>query len=162
LSQAPARLAAVLLLAGGLAACAAPQTPGSGTPPARPAAAGPETPRPDPRIERALRALANPGAPVLLPHPGGGAPALDGALLNGLNETETAGLLGPPARMRKDLPAQVWQYDRPECYVDVFFFDDGPGAKVVYVQERQRRIRKISSGACLSAVWSARRAETGR
>lgn len=142
---APLRATASLALALGLAACAtAPQ------PAPRPTA--------DPRIAAALEALARidpripasrvPGERTL------GTP--DGTLLNGLSGAEVELMLGPPARARVDPPAQVWQYDQPRCFVDVFLYTDDGDTRVVYVQERSREVKKVPPGACIGGVWMAR------
>ncbi len=139
------RAAASLALGLGLAACA-------GTPPpaARPAI--------DPRIAAALEALAQPDPHLAIARVPGertlGTP--DGTLLNGLTGTEVELILGAPARVRVDPPAQVWQYDRPRCFVDVFLYTDDGETRVVYVQERSREVKKVPPGVCIGGVWMAR------
>lgn len=142
---APFHAAASLALALGLAACA-----GAPQPASRPAT--------DPRLAAALEALArlDPRIPAT-PVPGEralGSP--DGTLLNGLSGAEVELVLGPPARVRIDPPAQVWQYDQPRCFVDVFLYTDQGDARVVYVQERSREVKKVPQGACVGGVWMAR------
>jgi len=137
----PLRAAAAALLLFLTAACAGPGLE--------------ERPRFDPALTRALAALAHPDAPVRLDAPPGQSRALDGALLNGLTADDVTVILGPPARTRHDPPAQVWLFERPRCFVDVFLYDEGDGSRVVYVQERSRRVKKIRPGACLGEVWQS-------
>lgn len=117
----------------------------------------PERPRIDPALAAALSALSHPQAALRFDAPGSrnlGVP--DGALLNGLSADDLTLVLGPPSRVRHDPPAQVWQYDRPRCIVDVFLYADPPPPLVVYVQERTRLVKKVPPGACLGEVWGAR------
>lgn len=146
MGTAAVRVAAGLALALGLSACA-------GQPPQPP-----QRPGVDPRISAALEALAH-----LDPHiaivrvPGEKGPgSLDGALLNGLSGAEVELVLGPPGRVRVDPPAQVWQYDQPRCFVDVFLYTDDGETRVVYVQERSREVKKVPPGKCIGGVWQAR------
>ena len=113
-------------------------------------------PRIDPALERALASLADPRSPVRLDAPPGARCEMNGALLNGLDGAGVEAVFGDPGRKRIDPPAEVWLYDRPRCFVDVFLFDEGRGARVVYVQERLRQVKKIPPGACLGEVWQAR------
>lgn len=139
-------------------ACAA--TPPAATGPGhRPAAATAEKPEAEPALKRALAALSGLQSPMNLDAPSRlrrGAD-LDGGLLNGLSEADVIAILGPPARIRRDPPAQVWQYDRPTCFVDVFLYDENNAVHAVYVQERDRQVKKTSPGACLAQVWQIRR-----
>jgi len=110
---------------------------------------------PNPAINKALAELTDPKAPTRLGRESN--PVLNGALLNGLDTHDVKHVLGLPNRYRLDLPAQVWQYDRTHCFLDVFMFDEGFGPRVVYVQERARQVKKITSGSCLSKVWQDQR-----
>ncbi len=109
----------------------------------------------NPELERALAALASPKAPVRLNAAPGGRRELDGALLNGLDVPGVEAILGPPTLRRIDPPAQVWLYERPLCFVDLFLFDEGRGAQVIFVQERTRAVKKTPPGACLGEVWQS-------
>ncbi len=140
------RAAAALGLALATAACAgAPQTA--------------QRPAVDPRIAAALDLLAHPDPHLpMAPVPGErtlGSP--NGTLLNGLSGSEVELLLGAPSRVRVDPPAQVWQYDQPRCFVDVFLYTDAGETHVVYVQERSREVKKVAPGACIGGVWVAHR-----
>lgn len=139
------RAATALALALGLSACA-----GAPQPAPRPAV--------DPRIAAALEALAHPDPHIAVALVPGertlGTP--DGTLLNGLSGAEVELVLGPPGRVRVDPPAQVWQYDQPRCFVDVFLYTDDGETRVVYVQERSREVKKVPPGVCIGGVWMAR------
>jgi len=120
----------------------------------------------DPAIEQALAELAHPKAPMRIgsPHSQVQKSTLDGAMLNGLGPSDITTILGTPNRIRKDIPAQVWQYNLSHCYVDIFFFDENPqdqavgyGPRVVYVQERARQVKKLRPGLCLNKVWEDQR-----
>ncbi len=112
----------------------------------------------DAALEKALTDLAHPKAPIQVPGSNTSQQArLDGALLNGLTQSDITTVLGAPTRVRVDPPAHVWQYNLPQCFVDVFLYDDGFGPRVVYVQERPRQIQKITPGLCLYQAWDKQR-----
>lgn len=60
--------------------------------------------------------------------------------LMGMSGGEVGAMLGRPALLRREQPAEVWQYRASECVLFVFFFDaeDGQGARVEHVEARQR------------------------
>jgi hypothetical protein len=108
-------------------------------------------------LERALAELAGPNAPVRLGTTPGARRELNGALLNGLDVPGVLAILGEPTRKRLDPPAQVWLYERPRCFVDLFLYDEGSGAQVIFVQERTREVKKTPPGRCLGEVWKTHR-----
>ncbi len=112
----------------------------------------------DAALEKALADLAHPKAPIQVPRTGHSEQTrLDGALLNGLTQADITTVLGGPNRVRVDPPAHIWQYNLPQCFVDVFLYDDGRSPRVVYVQERPRQIQKITPGLCLYQAWDNQR-----
>ncbi len=116
-----------------------------------------QRPRGNTELERALADLADPAAPVRLSSAPGSRRELNGALLNGLDIPGVEAVLGEPKRKRLDPPAQVWLYERPRCFVDLFLFDEGRGPQVIFVQERTREVKKIPAGRCLGEVWKLHR-----
>ncbi len=58
----------------------------------------------------------------------------------GMLPGELESLLGRPEFVRRDSAAQVWQYRRPRCVLDLFLYgDEGRGPQVVYYEVRPLR-----------------------
>lgn len=55
------------------------------------------------------------------------------AELIGLDRTALEQQLGEPAMLRRDAPAEVWQYRSSTCVLSVFLYADGPQWRVTYV-----------------------------
>jgi len=57
----------------------------------------------------------------------------------GLDAAGVAALLGSPGMVRREGPAQVWQYSRKGCIVDLFLYTDETGGpfSVVYYELRE-------------------------
>ena len=49
-------------------------------------------------------------------------PDLDPSALLGLMRADVAALLGPPRLLRRDPPAEMWQYRTEECVLHVFLY----------------------------------------
>lgn len=79
---------------------------------------------PEPAAETAAPAVV---AVVEVPPAPEPAPVPD--LKDFMNQTgiEIAGLLGDPGFVRRDPPAELWQYRASECTLDLFLYDDGYG-----------------------------------
>lgn len=60
--------------------------------------------------------------------------------LIGSSAEATRGLLGDPAMVRREPPAEVWQYRSDTCVLDVYMYDT-----VKYAEVRERRGRRDSS-----------------
>lgn len=122
-----------LAVALAVASCAPP-------PPGRPAAPSAAVP-------------AAPGAPPGDP----GKPAsksVDLPPLIGLVSREVESLFGQPRFVRRDGPAQIWQYGTDACTVNLFFYREGPMLRVRHVEFRNRSADLATPGGCEGAVVS--------
>ena len=52
--------------------------------------------------------------------------------LVGLDGQSLETLLGKPGLVRRDYPAEVWQYRSPSCVLDVYFYTDAAGVTVTH------------------------------
>lgn len=80
---------------------------------------------------------------------GGG---LDPEDLYGKAGAEVEALLGTPRLVRKEAPAEVWQYRSAQCVLDVVLYaDDEFRSAVRYVEARARQlpVRKLPPADCL-------------
>lgn len=54
----------------------------------------------------------------------------------GLDRSEVEQLLGRPGLVRRESPAEIWQYQTTSCVLDVFLYDEAEGPRVTYVEAR--------------------------
>lgn len=61
------------------------------------------------------------------------------ARLLGMAPTTVRGWLGSPTLLRRDPPAEIWQYARPGCVLFLFLYEDRQGANQVWYYELRPR-----------------------
>ncbi len=101
------------------------------------------------------------------------------ASLMGLARDQVIALLGTPSLVRRDAPAEVWQYAGEECVLDLYLYEGGDGAKsggdeggparakeavepggayrVTYFEMRARGGGSVSEPGCLTGLVGTRR-----
>jgi hypothetical protein len=132
----------------GLAACAAPENTDAPQSQVPQTSAPAETARPAddlaslPRVtmkppERAMRnGLDGPDAP-------------GPERLVGLAAMSIQKMLGRPDFKRRDPPAEIWQYRKSGCFLDVFLYLNEDIYRVSHVEARGRSIEEVSGTECL-------------
>ncbi|MEM7226005.1 MAG: hypothetical protein AAF495_23705 [Pseudomonadota bacterium] len=128
-----------LLFGGALGLLTACATPPAGTKQASAPAA-----KPAPEPAESLAAL--PPEPVIDDDPD---------RLMGLDPVDLEGLLGRPELVRRETPAQIWQYRTGACVLDVVLYDEAAGGRVTYVEARDRAGAKVDTRPCLNQVLRA-------
>lgn len=94
----------------------------------------PEPPRPD---NMSLAPQATGSAPDLV----------------GMTAQQLGGLLGQPRYLRRESPAQVWQYADRRCVLDVFLYPEQGEYRVVHVETRDpRSLSALNIGSCLTGL----------
>ena len=84
----------------------------------------------------------------LAPQGGASSPELVGMTANQLG-----GLLGQPRYLRRETPAQVWQYADRRCILDIFLYPEQGEYRVVHVETRDpRSLSALNVGACLNGL----------
>ena len=139
---------ALLLLAAGLAlsACQTGRTP----PPATTASASAAPVQP---------AVAPATAPSRAPQQAALPPIHDDpAQLMGLDRDGVAGLLGAPDLVRREAPAEIWQYSTGDCVFDVVLYQRGADFAVSYLEARDASAAVQPAQPCLNALLRARQA----
>jgi len=76
--------------------------------------------------------------------------------LIGLGRDGLYDLLGMPEIVRRESPAQVWQYRGVTCVFDVFLYEDGADSRVTYVEARDSHGTKGQTRQCLNELLRAR------
>ena len=72
--------------------------------------------------------------------------------LLGLDHAAVRRVLGDPARIRTELPAQVWQYVTGDCVVDLYLYNQDGALKVTYVEARSHTAESAPTGRCLKSL----------
>ena len=88
----------------------------------------------------------------------------DPATLKGASASDVVGAIGRPEFIRKDQPAEIWQYRGTDCTLDIFLYQSVTGAplKVDYIETRPRPDGPTSNKACLASILKERdAAKTG-
>lgn len=106
--------------------------------PAPPAAEPAE--EPEPQVAR------RPPAPVVDDNP---------ERLIGLGPIGLVALLGQPELIRRERPAQIWQYRDGACVFDVVLYEEGDGERVTYVEARDDGGNRVEPRPCLNRLLRA-------
>lgn len=129
---------------------------GDETPPAMPAPPADPEPRLSVLAEADRLAAAPPAVPPPLP-----AAALPGPeRLVGVTAAELAALLGEPGFVRRDPPAEIWQYAVEACVLDVFLYQPAAGgpSRVEHLDFRGRTVAGVAPAECYRQLLAARAA----
>ena len=108
--------------------------------------------------ERAVEGGAGPALLAAAPDPYVAVDA-DPERLIGLTVGEAARLLGRPALVRREPPAEVWQYAESECVLHLFLYQREGGPAVTHFE--MRGLNGISRHDCLAAHLEASAASGG-
>ncbi len=76
--------------------------------------------------------------------------------LLGLDRGGLAALLGDPALIRREDPAEIWQYVTADCVFDVVLYANGRGYAVSYTEARDARAAVQAPRPCLNRLLRAR------
>lgn len=79
--------------------------------------------------------------------------------LMGMDRQALTGLLGQPTLVRREAPAEIWQYSEADCVFDLFLYQAGDDARVVYMEARDRDARRAETRDCLNGILRARQAQ---
>jgi hypothetical protein len=116
-----------IALAGAMLFLAACQSPGSFIDPA----------------SDAKRASAQPATPIL---------SGDSRAFIGLNDAELSRTLGQPKQVRKDEPAEIWQYSGADCVVDFYLYQGDSGLAVAYLEARDQLAESTPTDRCVKSL----------
>ena len=90
--------------------------------------------------------LAGCSSPPEVARPGIASLALDTAKLAGLSKAELVARFGEPDFRRTEPPAELWQYRRAECVLDIFLYRDHGAFRVVHAETHDRGLIQVGSG----------------
>lgn len=124
-----------------LAACQAPAPPPIPPVAAAPSEATPNDAAPDPAT------AALPPTPVINDDP---------QQLMGIEPGALGAILGEPELIRREAPAEIWQYRNDACVLDVFLYDTAGRREVTYIEARDGTAQRMDIRACLNTLLRAR------
>ena len=81
--------------------------------------------------------------------------------LIGLVPAELRDLLGEPDLVRRETPAQVWQYRGGVCVLDMVLYPEAEGDRVTYVEARNLAGAETETRPCLHSLLRDRLAASG-
>lgn len=76
--------------------------------------------------------------------------------LLGLGPDALSNLLGRPELIRRESPAQVWQYRGAGCVFDVVLYQEAEDSTVTYVEARDGNGERMEPRPCLNQLLRAR------
>ena len=94
-----------------------------------------------------------PPAPAPLPQ---AATRPDPAGMIGADSVALQRLFGPPRLVRRDAPAELWQYQTRDCVVDLFLYQEKDGLKLAYLEARTGAAQVTAPRPCVDAVLASR------
>jgi hypothetical protein len=98
------------------------------------------------------KASAQPAAPIL---------SDDSSSFIGLGDAELSRTLGQPKLVRKDEPAEIWQYSGADCVVDFYLYaGDAGGLAVAYMEARNQAAEATPADRCVRSLMQSVSAET--
>jgi hypothetical protein len=108
-------------------------------------------------VERSDGAASRTTPPVLegLALPAGGY-ASGATGVTGLDATAAERLLGEPSLIRREAPAEVWQYRTAACVLDLFLYEGAAGPRVVYAEARTLAAEPVPAEPCLNQILAMR------
>jgi hypothetical protein len=118
-------------------------------------------------LDAAPREAKEPGQVTGSEAPDASAAAPSAALVNppasliGLDGPTVEHWFGKPGLVRRDYPAEVWQYRNPSCVLDVYLYDDDDRLTVSHAEARAPKIAGDPMRPCLAKLAALNRKATG-
>jgi hypothetical protein len=94
---------------------------------------------------------AQPATPILSGDP---------ASFIGLGGAELSRTLGQPKQVRKDSPAEIWQYSGADCVVDFYLYAGDAGLAVAYMEARDQTAESTPTDRCVKSLLQSVSADT--
>lgn len=89
------------------------------------------------------RTDAQPAAPILSDDPNS---------FIGLADDELSRTLGQPKQVRRDEPAEIWQYSGAKCVVDFYLYSGAQGLAVAYMEARDQAAESTPADRCVRSL----------
>jgi hypothetical protein len=80
----------------------------------------------------------------------------DPAAFIGLGDADLSRALGQPKQVRKDEPAEVWQYSGADCVVDFYLYQGDSGhLSVAYLEARNQAAETTPPDRCVRSLMQS-------
>ncbi|HLN24788.1 MAG TPA: hypothetical protein VK558_12485 [Patescibacteria group bacterium] len=99
------------------------------------------------------------GSQASLPPPSAKDLAADANRFKGLAARDVTAALGDPNYLRRENPAEVWQYYGHDCVLDLFLYDENGTKRVSFVDLRSRVVGQPANAQCLSDLLAGKRGQ---
>jgi len=76
--------------------------------------------------------------------------------LTGMEAPALQHLFGTPGLVRKDDPAQVWQYRNQDCVLDIYLYPDHDRLTVAHAEARAPKVKGDPLPACIAEFSQSR------
>ena len=76
------------------------------------------------------------------------------ARIKGMEKNAIARLLGEPGFIRRDDPAEIWQYRGERCILDIFMYKDGNSFTAAHVTLRSRTVERPADEECYANIFA--------
>ena len=80
----------------------------------------------------------------------------DPASMIGVDSVALQRLFNPPRLVRRDAPAELWQYQTRDCVVDLFLYQEKDGLRLAYLEARTGAAQVTAPRPCVDAVLASR------
>lgn len=70
----------------------------------------------------------------------------------GLDQLAVQKLLGEPGLVRREAPAEIWQYRHAGCVLDLFLYREKTGSRVLHAEARTLDAKPTATKACIDAL----------
>lgn len=100
----------------------------------------------------AVSAPAPSAGPKQTPEPAGKINSARTQSVLGLRPRELQQMLGVPKLVRRDAPAEVWQYRSDACVLDVFIYQVATGPQVKYAEARTVEAEPARTDDCVNTI----------
>ncbi|MBX7147110.1 MAG: hypothetical protein K1X44_07365 [Alphaproteobacteria bacterium] len=72
----------------------------------------------------------------------------------GIDQEKVKNLLGEPFLVKRDPPAEVWQYKNDQCILDLFLYEQSSIYRVLYIETRTPKAETIAAPMCFKSIFS--------
>jgi hypothetical protein len=80
----------------------------------------------------------------------------DPAAFIGLGDADLSRALGQPKQVRKDEPAEIWQYSGADCVVDFYLYQGESGhLSVAYLEARNQAAETTATDRCVRSLMQS-------
>ncbi|GEM_PF-5484776 len=73
-------------------------------------------------------------------------------ILLGKNESDLRQIFGKPSLVRREQPAEIWQFAAKSCVLDLYLYDKGQGLALAHIEERDRQGETLTTSDCLKQL----------